>query len=88
MSIIVYFIGTFLTNCESDREFLELSQKTVSLWSHLSKPHFMEKYLNPLYIPNNKIIWPSVAPMSLVKIYIFLIYLIYIFYIVVDLNLR
>lgn len=58
--------GTFLTNCESDREFLELSQKTVSLWSHLSKPHFMEKYLNPLYIPNNKIIWPSVAPMSLV----------------------
>ncbi|KAK7605354.1 hypothetical protein V9T40_007212 [Parthenolecanium corni] len=58
--------GTFLGNCEADRDMLELPQKTVSLWSYINKIDVLETLLNPLYLPNNKIIWPSVAPMSLI----------------------
>lgn len=64
--INIYEIGTFLGNCEADRETLELPQKTVSLWSYINRIEILEKFINPLYTPNNKIIWPSVAPMSLV----------------------
>lgn len=45
---------------------MELSTKTVSLWSHLNRPEILRSFLNPLYEPNNRVIWPSVAPMSLV----------------------
>jgi len=44
---------------------LQLSQKTVSLWSWVNRPQELERFLNPLYEPNNLVIWPSVAPQSL-----------------------
>ncbi|XP_013789413.1 myotubularin-related protein 9-like isoform X1 [Limulus polyphemus] len=58
--------GTFLGNCDKERKELNLAQKTVSLWSHVNRPEIIGTYLNPMYDPNNKVIWPSVAPQSLV----------------------
>lgn len=57
--------GTFIGNCEAQRKALNLNSKTVSLWSYLNRPEVLPSYLNPLYEPNNHVIWPSVAPMSL-----------------------
>ncbi|KAJ1523594.1 hypothetical protein ONE63_001437 [Megalurothrips usitatus] len=57
--------GTFLGNCEAERVRLQLAQSTASLWSFLNRPDILQSYLNPMYIPNNTVIWPSVAPMSL-----------------------
>lgn len=57
--------GTFIGNCEADREFFDLPRKTVSLWSYVNRIDVLEKLLNPLYTSNKKIMWPSVAPMSL-----------------------
>lgn len=61
------FLGTFLGNCEEERDRLQLSKRTASLWSHLNRPEILQAYLNPLYEPNNQIIWPTVAPVSLVS---------------------
>ncbi|XP_022910988.1 myotubularin-related protein 9 [Onthophagus taurus] len=58
--------GTFLGNCESDREKLNVARKTTSLWSYLNRPDVLTSLLNPLYEPNKMAIWPSVAPVSLV----------------------
>ncbi|CAG0912921.1 unnamed protein product [Notodromas monacha] len=57
--------GTFLCDSELDRRHFKLHKKTVSLWSHVNRPEVLQNYLNPLYEPNNKVLWPSVAPMSL-----------------------
>ncbi|XP_077076369.1 myotubularin-related protein 9 isoform X1 [Siphateles boraxobius] len=57
--------GTFLGNRVAERVKLQLSQKTVSLWSWVNRPQELERFLNPLYEPNNLVIWPSVAPQSL-----------------------
>ncbi|XP_026050888.1 myotubularin-related protein 9-like [Carassius auratus] len=57
--------GTFLGNCVAERVKLQLSQKTVSLWSWVNRPQELQRFLNPLYEPNNLVIWPSVAPQSL-----------------------
>lgn len=62
-----FILGTFLGNCEADREMFDLSQKTVSLWSYINRTDILKKLFNPLYTPSNRIIWPSVAPMSLVN---------------------
>uniref|UniRef100_A0A3B5BEH4 Myotubularin related protein 9 n=1 Tax=Stegastes partitus TaxID=144197 RepID=A0A3B5BEH4_9TELE len=47
--------GTFLGN----------SAKTVSLWSWVNRPQELEHLTNPLYEANSLVIWPSVAPQSL-----------------------
>ncbi|XP_061099970.1 myotubularin-related protein 9 [Conger conger] len=57
--------GTFMGNNAAERVKLKLSQKTVSLWSWVKRPQHMERFLNPLYEPNGLVIWPSVAPQSL-----------------------
>ncbi|XP_023655830.1 myotubularin-related protein 9 [Paramormyrops kingsleyae] len=57
--------GTFLGNSPAERVKLKLPQKTVSLWSWVNRPQEMERYLNPLYEANSLVIWPSVAPQSL-----------------------
>lgn len=44
---------------------LELCQKTVSLWSWMNRSQELERFLNPLYEANSLVIWPSVAPQSL-----------------------
>ncbi|KDR15085.1 Myotubularin-related protein 9 [Zootermopsis nevadensis] len=59
--------GTFLGTCEADRTRMKLAERTVSLWSYLNRPDVLQSFLNPMYDPNNRVIWPSVAPMSLVR---------------------
>jgi hypothetical protein len=60
-------VGTFLGTCEAERMNMKLAERTVSLWSYLNQPDILQSFLNPMYDPNNRVIWPSVAPMSLVK---------------------
>lgn len=57
--------GTFLGNNEFDRSRLKLKQKTLSLWSWVNQPNELHKFTNPLYEANGLVIWPSVAPQSL-----------------------
>ncbi|XP_038052242.1 myotubularin-related protein 9-like isoform X2 [Patiria miniata] len=57
--------GTFLCNNEHERQMLKLSEKTQSLWTYVNRPQILEVYINPLYQPNSSVIWPSVAPQSL-----------------------
>lgn len=58
--------GTFLGNCEADREKMNVKKRTTSLWSYLNRPDVLTSLLNPMYEPNKCPIWPSVAPVSLV----------------------
>lgn len=58
--------GTFLGDCERDREAMRLHTKTTSLWSYLNRHDVLKSLLNPIYEPNQSVIWPSVAPISLV----------------------
>lgn len=44
---------------------LSLPEKTVSLWSWVNRPQEIERLTNPLYEANSLVIWPSVAPQSL-----------------------
>ena len=46
---------------------LDFTICTVSLWSYINQPDVLPNYLNCLYDPNAKVIWPSVAPISLVS---------------------
>lgn len=57
--------GTFLCNNEFERRNHELALKTVSLWSFVNRPEVIQKYMNPMYDPNQSVLWPSVAPQSL-----------------------
>lgn len=47
------------------RTKLSLPEKTVSLWSWVNRPQELERLTNPLYESNSLVIWPSVAPQSL-----------------------
>ncbi|XP_056437309.1 myotubularin-related protein 9 isoform X1 [Gadus chalcogrammus] len=57
--------GTFLGNSAAERVRLSLPEKTVSLWSWVNRPQEIDHLSNPLYEPNSLVIWPSVAPQSL-----------------------
>lgn len=57
--------GTFLCDNEREREALKLHSKTTSLWSYLNRPDVLKSLLNPIYEPNQSVIWPSVAPISI-----------------------
>lgn len=57
--------GTFLGNCPKEREEYAFSTRTTSLWSYVNRPNILQKYLNPLYEPNDEAIWPSVASQSI-----------------------
>ncbi|KFB35827.1 AGAP003266-PA-like protein [Anopheles sinensis] len=58
--------GTFLGDCERERVQLKVFSRTTSLWSHLNRHEVVKSLLNPLYEPNQAVIWPSVAPISIV----------------------
>lgn len=58
--------GTFLCDSEKDRTLAKVQKNTTSLWSYLNRPEVLTTLLNPMYDPNNKVIWPTVAPISLV----------------------
>lgn len=57
--------GTFLGDCERERESIKLHAKTTSLWSYSNRPDVLKSLLKPIYDPNPSVIWPSVAPISL-----------------------
>lgn len=57
--------GTFLGDSEYERQAIKLHTKTTSLWSYLNRPDVLKSLLNPMYEPNQGVIWPSVAPISL-----------------------
>jgi myotubularin-related protein 9 len=57
--------GTFLGNCPRERLEHDFASKTTSLWSYINRPQILEECLNPVYEPNEKAIWPSVAAQSL-----------------------
>lgn len=59
--------GTFLGNNMKDRIDLGIISKTVSLWSYINLPENIVDYINPAYEANNSILWPSVAPQSIVS---------------------
>lgn len=65
--VIPSFAGTFLGNNEGERRVMMAHERTASLWSFVNRPEVLPKYLNPMYEPNQRVIWPSVAPMSLVN---------------------
>eukprot|EP00057_Strongylocentrotus_purpuratus_P026400 XP_011680874.1 PREDICTED: myotubularin-related protein 9-like [Strongylocentrotus purpuratus] len=56
---------TFLCNNENERKMARVSEKTVSLWTYVNRPQILQTFFNPLYQPNQQVIWPSVAPQSL-----------------------
>lgn len=58
--------GSFLCDSEKQRMELKVFARTTSLWSHLNRPDVMKSLLNPIYEPNPSVIWPSVAPVSIV----------------------
>ena len=58
--------GTFLYNCVKQQREYNFKTRTVSLWSFINLPSNIESYINPTYEPNNRVIWPSVAPQSIV----------------------
>ncbi|XP_055605256.1 myotubularin-related protein 9-like, partial [Uranotaenia lowii] len=57
--------GTFLGDSERERTELRVRERTTSLWSHINRPEVIDTLLNPMYVPNMTVIWPSVAPLSL-----------------------
>ena len=59
--------GTFLGDDERERVRMRIRDETVSLWSYINRPEILSSYLNYMYEPNVGIIWPSVAPVSLVS---------------------
>lgn len=58
--------GTFLGDCERERKELKVRERTTSLWSHINRPQVIDTLLNPMYVPNATVLWPSVAPLSIV----------------------
>ncbi|XP_046747737.1 myotubularin-related protein 6 isoform X1 [Diprion similis] len=61
--------GTFVGNCEKDRQTLRLSDRTYSLWGHMA--NHMNEYINPLYCCNgykeesNNVLWPKLSPQNI-----------------------
>ena len=58
--------GTFLGDNEGERVKMRVRDETVSVWSYTNRPEILTSFLNCMYEPNVGIIWPSVAPVSLV----------------------
>ncbi|XP_046864897.1 myotubularin-related protein 9-like [Xenia sp. Carnegie-2017] len=57
--------GTFLGNCEQEREKHKVRLKTISLWNHLNHPDVLTPYLNPVYEENPSVLKPSSACQTL-----------------------
>jgi len=57
--------GTFIGNCQKDRAELRLSEKTFSLWGHLTNT--ADEFVNPLYDHGSKVevLKPSISPQNI-----------------------
>ena len=58
--------GTFLANNEQQRKALNVSLHSVSLWTYLAKPDVAKTLINPIYEQHPSVLWPSVAPQSII----------------------
>ena len=56
----------FAGNNEKEKAQLNVKTRTVSLWSYVNNPEILRTFVNALYEPNDSVLWPSVAPQSLV----------------------
>lgn len=63
--------GSFLGNNEQDKYKYRVKKATVSLWSYINHPDILTTFVNSLYEPYDAVLWPSVAPQSIVKILLF-----------------
>ncbi|KAE9417573.1 hypothetical protein Angca_002687 [Angiostrongylus cantonensis] len=59
--------GSFLGNNEMMKAELGVKKSTVSLWSYVNNPEILRTFVNTLYEPRESVIWPSVAPQSIVS---------------------
>ncbi|VDN30226.1 unnamed protein product [Cylicostephanus goldi] len=59
--------GSFLGNSEKMKAELGVKKSTVSLWSYVNNPEILRSFVNVLYEPRESVIWPSVAPQSIVS---------------------
>lgn len=59
--------GSFLGNNEQEKAKFRVKKATVSLWSYVNHPDLLSTFLNPLYEPYDSVLWPSVAPQSIVS---------------------
>ncbi|CAD6185600.1 unnamed protein product [Caenorhabditis auriculariae] len=57
--------GSFLGNNEKEKFKNEVKKRTVSLWSYIHHPETLRQFINPLYDPRPKVLWPTVAPQSI-----------------------
>lgn len=57
--------GTFIGNCERQREELNLRQKTYSLWGYIVSHN--DEFVNPIYerSTNRDILRPNVVPQNI-----------------------
>lgn len=51
-----------------ERYDLNITRQTISLWSYINMPENVSQFLNPTYEQNDTVLWPSVAPQSIVSI--------------------
>lgn len=58
--------GTFIGNCEKEREGFRLAERTYSLWGHLTNT--ADEFVNPLYDHSSKhdILTPSLLPQNII----------------------
>ncbi|VDO23779.1 unnamed protein product [Brugia timori] len=63
--------GSFLGNNEKEKARFEVKTRTVSLWSYVNNPEILCTYVNALYEPNPAVLWPCVAPQSIVSLVVF-----------------
>ncbi|OXU28235.1 hypothetical protein TSAR_009646 [Trichomalopsis sarcophagae] len=62
--------GTFIENCEKDRQSLKLSERTYSLWGYMAQ--HINEFINPLYSNSqykeetSRILKPKLAPQNIV----------------------
>eukprot|EP00088_Acartia_fossae_P024833 TRINITY_DN2569_c0_g1_i17.p1 TRINITY_DN2569_c0_g1~~TRINITY_DN2569_c0_g1_i17.p1 ORF type:complete len:617 (-),score=109.11 TRINITY_DN2569_c0_g1_i17:222-2072(-) len=58
--------GTFVGNCERERQELRLAERTYSLWGHLTNS--ADEYINPMFDPtnsSNEVLTPSTLPQNI-----------------------
>lgn len=58
--------GSFLGNCEADKAKYNVKNNTVSLWSYVNHPEVLSTFVSACYQPYISVLWPSVAPQSIV----------------------
>jgi hypothetical protein len=58
-------LGTFLFNCDYQRYYFKMFERTVSLWTHVNQPMELRQYLNPIYQASQRLIRMSAHPLNI-----------------------